>query len=69
MHEMTQQHHKKTDKLEQLKAVLKSRVDDNRISCKVALDTATEFEVPPAVVGKTLNELKIKITRCQLGCF
>jgi hypothetical protein len=57
------------DKLEQLKAVLKSRAEDNRITCKIALETATQFDVSPAVVGKTLNQLKIKLTRCQLGCF
>jgi len=66
---MIGQDHTETGKLEQLKAALKSRAEGNRIPCKVALETATEFDVSPAVVGKTLNQLKIKLTRCQLGCF
>ena len=66
---MSEQDHTETGKLEQLKAALKSRAEGNLIGCKVALDTATEFEVSPAAVRKALNELKIKIARCQLGCF
>jgi molybdopterin adenylyltransferase len=30
---------------------------------------ATEFNVPPQVVGEVANNLKIKIKSCELGCF
>jgi len=55
--------------LEPLERALRSRAEDNRIGCRVALDTAAEFGVSASVVGKILNKLEIKIARCQLGCF
>jgi len=67
---MREQDRKQADnQLEELKRVLKSRAEDNRISCTIALQTAAEFEVSPAVVGNMVNDLRIKITGCQLGCF
>lgn len=40
-----------------------------QISCKAALSIAEELEVAPKQVGNIINELKIKIRACQLGCF
>ncbi len=49
---------------------LKARTgDDRRLSCSDAFRIAHDLDVPPAVVGRVCNELQIKISDCQLGCF
>lgn len=49
---------------------LRSRTgDDKSLSCAEAFEMARDLDVPPAVVGRTCNELGIKVTNCQLGCF
>ncbi len=55
--------------MEKIAAVLKEHSSEGRISCQDALEIALRLNVSPAVVGKTCNELKIKIKGCQLGCF
>jgi LAO/AO transport system kinase len=42
---------------------------ESRIHCSSALAIAKSLGVPAAEVGKTANKLKIKISKCQLGCF
>ena len=56
--------------MEELTRAIKEKVQDgNRMSCSVALKIAEELKVSPAKVGEELNNLKIKIVGCQLGCF
>lgn len=43
--------------------------DDKRISCAVAFKVAHDLDVPVGKVGRTCNELGIKLFGCQLGCF
>lgn len=40
-----------------------------RIACAVALAVAASLDVSGKPVGRLLNELKIKVHDCQLGCF
>jgi hypothetical protein len=40
-----------------------------RLSCERAHELAKELKVPLGEIGSVCNELKIKITACQLGCF
>jgi len=54
---------------EDLAKVLRKRAKDGKISCRNALAIAKETGTPPAKVGATLDDLGIKITKCQLGCF
>ena len=54
------------DKLEQR---LQKAAKENRIPCASALAIAKSLGIPAAIVGKTANKLKIKIGKCQLGCF
>jgi hypothetical protein len=42
---------------------------EGRIACEEALKLARELDISSQEVGKILNELKIKINHCQLGCF
>ncbi|MBN1903252.1 hypothetical protein JW926_18175 [Candidatus Sumerlaeota bacterium] len=58
------------EKIEQ--AAIARAFDDNgklKITCKGAFEIAKEFGVEPVVIGKICNQKKIKICKCQLGCF
>ena len=54
---------------EQLSAIIKTTSKDGKISCEQALKIASETDTPSKEVGLLLNELKIKVMSCQLGCF
>lgn len=53
---------------EVIKAV-KEAAEDNRIACGTAHKIARDLGVPIPLVGRALDRLGIKITKCQLGCF
>ncbi len=42
---------------------------DGKISCATCFRIADDFGIPKKNLTKILNEMKIKITQCQLGCF
>ena len=48
---------------------VKSKTRDGKISCKQALKIAEEEGISSKKLGALLNELKIKVANCQLGCF
>jgi hypothetical protein len=48
---------------------IKSKTKDGKIACKQALKIAEEEGVPSKDLGALLNELKVKVASCQLGCF
>jgi hypothetical protein len=43
--------------------------DDKRLACADAFRIARDLDVPVADIGRTCNELGIKMVHCQLGCF
>jgi hypothetical protein len=43
--------------------------DDKHLPCATAFKVAHDLDVPLAEVGRTCNELGIKVVGCQLGCF
>jgi DNA-binding Lrp family transcriptional regulator len=53
----------------ELKKIIMERESSGRISCKTACDIADETGVSRRDVGRLIDELKIKIHSCQLGCF
>ncbi len=56
--------------MDKLKEAIKSKVNDNnKISCKDAFKIAEEQGLSVGEVGKVINEMSIKISGCQLGCF
>lgn len=60
------------EKIQQQKFIeklLKERNHDGKITCSEARKIAEELRVPYIEVGRVANELKIKIKRCELGCF
>ena len=40
-----------------------------KIPCAVCFKLAEECEISKREMGKILDEMKIKVSQCQLGCF
>lgn len=53
----------------ELKAKIKAAAPQGKIPCAAAFKLAEELGLTRDRMGQLLNELKIKITQCQLGCF
>lgn len=58
----------KIDKDKLIEAIRKEAVD-GKMSCAKAWLLAEKFDCPKPEMGMLLNELKIKLIKCQLGCF
>jgi len=54
---------------DKVKEEIKKRASNNRLPCPIARKIAREFSVPLKEVGRAADELRIKITDCELGCF
>ena len=54
---------------EEIIARLKEAARDGKIPCAMAFKIAKECSVSTREIGNLLNQLKIKISSCQLGCF
>jgi len=52
-----------------LEEELKASLVEGKLPCAVAFKIAKKLKVAPKEVGDAANELKIKISSCQLGCF
>jgi len=52
-----------------LEEVIKEKAMDGKLPCAVCFKIAEEFGISNKEMGKILNELKVKISHCQLGCF
>jgi hypothetical protein len=55
--------------LEDVKARIKAAAPEGRIACAAAFKLAEESGLSRKDLGELLNDLKIKIILCQLGCF
>jgi hypothetical protein len=53
----------------QIKELIMSRQHSGSISCKEAFEIAEEAGASSRKIGRLLDEMKIKIRACQLGCF
>ena len=54
---------------EEIIAKLKEAAKDGKIPCAMAFQVAKDGNVSTKEIGNLLNQLKIKIANCQLGCF
>jgi hypothetical protein len=54
---------------DKIKELLIKKAVDGKISCPVARKIAEELSVSYKEVGRNADELRIKITGCELGCF
>lgn len=55
--------------MDNIDKAIKEKIKEGKITCKEALEIASELGIKPAEVGKALDKNKIKIKQCQLGCF
>jgi len=53
----------------ELEAEMRSRAKDNKITCPEMFAIAEKLGLPRKQVGDAATQLKIKIHKCQLGCF
>lgn len=51
------------------KRILSVCGDRKRLPCPLARRIAEKLEVKPITVGKIADQLGIKISACELGCF
>jgi hypothetical protein len=58
-----------TDEQTELREAVRAESEDGHITCARALAIARRMKVDPLKVGNACNAERIKITRCQLGCF
>ncbi|MBN2653597.1 MAG: hypothetical protein JXR79_00580 [Nitrospirae bacterium] len=52
-----------------LKEMLAETASDGRITCTAARHIAESLGLPYSEIAKAANELKLKISSCELGCF
>jgi len=52
-----------------LEEAIKSKAKEGKIPCAVCFKIADDSGVSKKDLGKVLNELDIRISQCQLGCF
>ncbi len=48
---------------------IRAAAPEGRIPCPAAIRLADELGISRREMGELLDELRIKITQCQLGCF
>jgi hypothetical protein len=48
---------------------IQESLQDGRLPCAAAHAISEETGVPLARIGEIADDLKIKISKCQLGCF
>jgi hypothetical protein len=52
-----------------LEEAIQEKAKDGKLPCAVSFKIAEDFGISKKEMGKILNEMKIKIGQCQLGCF
>ena len=52
-----------------LEGAILEKSKEGKIPCADCFKIAEDFGISKREMGKALNELKIKISQCQLGCF
>jgi len=52
-----------------IEEIIKEKAKEGRLPCAMCFKIAEDFGISKKEVGKILNEMKVKISQCQLGCF
>lgn len=52
-----------------LEETILKKAKDGKLPCAVCFKIADDFGIQKKDLTKVLNEMKIKISQCQLGCF
>jgi len=53
----------------EIRKLIQARQTNGRMSCREAFQIAEEAGVPIMKIGRLLDDMKVKIHACQLGCF
>ena len=54
---------------EKLKSIIREKAVDGKLPCAKAFHISKEYDISIAKIGRTADEIGIKISACQLGCF
>jgi hypothetical protein len=54
---------------QKIEKTILEKAKGSKIPCAVCFKIAEDFGVSKKEMGEILNEMKIKISQCQLGCF
>ncbi len=57
------------ERKDRIRSAIKEKAVDGRLPCPLARKIARELSVPFKEVGEAADELEVKITDCELGCF
>jgi len=52
-----------------LEEVILEKSTKGKLPCAACFKIAEDFGISKREMGKILNEMKVKISQCQLGCF
>jgi len=55
--------------VDDVKTKIRAAAPEGKIPCAAAFSLAEELGISRQEMGNLLNELRIKIIKCQLGCF
>ena len=54
---------------EKLEEAIRAKAKGGKLPCAVCFKIAEDFGISNEEMGKILNQMKVKISHCQLGCF
>ncbi len=54
---------------EELKTAIGEIAVEGKASCKALLALAEKLDVSPKQIGEACNEINVRVSTCQLGCF
>ena len=54
---------------QKLERAILEKAREGKISCGICFKSADDLGIPKRELGRILNEMKIKVSQCQLGCF
>jgi len=54
---------------EKIEKAIKEKSKDGKIPCAICFKIAEDFGISKREMGQILNEINIRISQCQLGCF
>jgi hypothetical protein len=52
-----------------LEETIKDKAKGGKIPCAVCFKIAEDFKISKKEMGQVLNEINVRISQCQLGCF
>ena len=54
---------------EKLEKAVREKAKEGKLPCAMCFKIAEEFGISKKEIGEVLNDLNIRISQCQLGCF